>query len=111
MRESLKRSLLVAASILVGLTAGEIGTRASTWVYLFTWPNFVLDARTVLARQDSGRYVHDDRLGYVPRAGYAAPGLTIDSDGLRPTGEQTGPFQGRAHFGGGRFLHLRRRGQ
>ena len=50
MRESLKRSLLVAASILVGLTAGEIGTRASTWVYLFTWPNFVLDARTVLAR-------------------------------------------------------------
>ena len=94
MRESLKRSLLVVASILVGLMAGEIGTRASTWVYLFTWPNFVLDARTVLARQDSGRYVHDDRLGYVPRAGYAAPGLTIDSDGLRPTGEQTGPRQG-----------------
>ena len=111
MRESLKRSLLVAASILVGLMAGEIGTRASTWVYLFTWPNFVLDARTVLARQDSGRYVHDDRLGYVPRAGYAAPGLTIDADGLRPTGEQTGPLFRRAHPGGGRFLHLRRRGQ
>jgi hypothetical protein len=89
MRESLKRSLLIVASLLVGLMALEIGLRASTWGYLFTWPNFVLDARTVLARQDSGRYVHDDRLGYVPRAGYAAPGLTIDSDGLRPTGEQT----------------------
>jgi len=67
----------------------EIGLRASTWGYLFTWPNFVLDARTVLARQDSGRTVHDDRLGYAPRAGYTAPGLTIGSDGLRPTGEQT----------------------
>jgi lysophospholipase L1-like esterase len=89
MRESLKRALLVLSSILVGLMALEIGTRASTWVYLFTWPNFVLDARTVLARQDSGRYVHDDRVGYVPRAGYSAPGLTIDADGLRHTGEQT----------------------
>ena len=91
MRESLKRSLLVAASLLVGLMALEIGLRASTWVYLFSWPNFVLDARTVLAKQDSGRFVHDDRLGYVPRPGYAAPGLTIDADGLRPTGAQTGP--------------------
>jgi len=89
MPESLKRTLLVLASILVALVLGEIGTRASTWVYLFTWPNFVLDARTVLARQDSGRYVHDDQVGYVPRAGYAAPGLTIDPGGLRHTGEHT----------------------
>jgi GDSL-like Lipase/Acylhydrolase family len=89
MREPLKNTLLVVASILVALMAGEIGTRASTWVYLFTWPNFVLDARTVLARQDSGRYVHDDSVGYVPRAGYSGPGLTIDADGLRHTGEQT----------------------
>jgi len=73
MRESLKRSLLVVASILVGLMALEVGLRASTWGYLFTWPNFVLDARTVLAERDSGRYVHDDRLGYLPRTGYAAP--------------------------------------
>ena len=89
MPESLKRTLLVIASILVALIAGEIGPRASTWVYLFTWPNFVLDARTVLARQDSGRYVHDDQVGYVPRAGYSAPGLTIDPDGLRHTREHT----------------------
>ncbi len=89
MRESLKRSLLVVASILVGLMALEVGLRASTWGYLFTWPNFVLDARTVLAERDSGRYVHDDRLGYLPRTGYAAPGVTIEADGLRRTGEQT----------------------
>ena len=89
MRESLKRSLLVVASILVGLMALEVGLRASTWGYLFTWPNFVLDARTVLAERDRGRYVHDDRLGYLPRAGYAAPGVTIEADGLRRTGEQT----------------------
>ena len=89
MRESLKRSLLVVASILVGLMALEVGLRASTWGYLFTWPNFVLDARSVLAERDRGRYVHDDRLGYLPRAGYAAPGLTIEADGLRRTGEPT----------------------
>jgi hypothetical protein len=89
MRESIKRSLLILASILVGLMALEVGLRASTWVYLFTWPNFVLDARTVLTERDRGRYVHDDRLGYLPRAGHAAPGLTIEADGLRRTGEQT----------------------
>ena len=73
MRESLKRAALVVASIVVALLALEIGLRASTWGYLFTWPNFVLDARTVLAQRDQGRYVHDDRLGHVPRPGYAAP--------------------------------------
>jgi hypothetical protein len=89
MRESLKRSLLIVASILVGLIALEIGLRAVSGGWLWVWPNFVLDARTVLAERDSGRYVHDDRVGYVPRAGYAAPGLTIDADGLRHTGEHT----------------------
>lgn len=87
--EWLRRCVLILASILVGLMALEIGLRASTWGYLFTWPNFVLDARTVLAERDRGRYVHDDRLGYVPRPGYSAPGVTIDADGLRHTGEQT----------------------
>jgi hypothetical protein len=33
------------------------------------------------------RHVHNDRLGYVPRPGHAEPGLTIDSAGLRRTGE------------------------
>jgi GDSL-like Lipase/Acylhydrolase family len=89
MREPLKRSLLIVASILVGLMALEVGLRTVSGGWLWVWPNFVLDARTVLAQQDSGRYVHDDRVGYVPRAGYSSPGLTIDADGLRHTGEQT----------------------
>src|SRR5258708_37861736 len=89
MRESIKRSLLILASILVGLMALEVGLRASTWGYLFTWPNFVLDARTVLAERDRGRYVHDAQLGYLPRPGYAAPGLAIEADALRRTGEPT----------------------
>jgi lysophospholipase L1-like esterase len=83
----LRQSLLIVASILVGLMALEIGLRASTWGYLFTWPNFVLDARTVLAETDRGRYVHDPQLGYVPRAGHASSGVTIEASGLRRTGE------------------------
>jgi lysophospholipase L1-like esterase len=84
-RESLKRATLILASILVGLMALEIGLRATTWGYLFTWPNFVLDARSVLAERDGGRYVHDPQLGYVPRAGHTAPGVSIEEDGLRRT--------------------------
>lgn len=80
------RILLVLAAILVSLGVLELGLRTWFWGYLFTWPNFVLEARTVLAKGDAGRYVHDDRLGYVPRAGYAAPGLTIEADGRRSTG-------------------------
>lgn len=87
MRESIKRILLVLAAILVSLMALEIGLRATTGGYLFSWPNFVLDARTVLAERDRGRYVRSDLLGHVPRPGYAAPGITIDSDGLRHTGD------------------------
>ncbi|MFO1157723.1 MAG: GDSL-type esterase/lipase family protein [Reyranellaceae bacterium] len=92
-RESLRRAGLVLLSIVIGLLVLELGLRASTWGYLFAWPNFVLDARTVLAERDSGRYMHDDRLGYAPRAGYAAPGITIDGDGLRRSG---GPAAARA---------------
>ena len=84
-----RRILLVLAALLVSLGVLELGLRTWFWGYLFTWPNFVLDARTVLTEGDAGRYVHDDRLGYVPRAGYAAPGLTIEADGRRSTGAQT----------------------
>ena len=64
----------------------ELGLRASTWGYLFVWPNFVLDARTVLAQRDGQRYRHDAELGYVPRPGYSAAGITIGDEGLRFTG-------------------------
>ncbi|MDP1837889.1 MAG: GDSL-type esterase/lipase family protein [Reyranella sp.] len=73
-------------AILVSLGVLELGLRTWFWGYLFTWPNFVREARTVLTEGDAGRYVHDDRLGYLPRPGYAAPGLTIEADGLRSTG-------------------------
>jgi hypothetical protein len=81
-----KRLLLILASIVATLVVLEIGLRASTWGYLFVWPNFVLDARTVLAERDGQRYRHDAELGYVPRAGYSAPGITIGDDGLRRSG-------------------------
>ncbi len=84
--ELLRRTILVLVSVAIGLGLIEIGVRASTWSWLFAWPNFVLDARKVLAETDSGRSVHDGRLGYRPRPGYAAPGITIDGDGLRTTG-------------------------
>lgn len=81
-----RRILMVLAALLVSLGVLELGLRTWFWGYLFTWPNFVLEARTVLAEGDAGRYVQDDRLGYLPRAGYAAPGLTIEADGRRSTG-------------------------
>jgi hypothetical protein len=86
-RESLRRAGLVLLSVVVGLVVLELGLRASTWGYLFAWSNFVLDARTVLAERDAGRYAPDERLGYVPRPDYAAPGMTIDAAGLRRTGD------------------------
>jgi GDSL-like Lipase/Acylhydrolase family len=94
--EWLKRAALILASIVATLLALELGLRAISGGYLFVWPNFVLDARSVLAERDASRFVHDDRLGYVPRAGYAGPGysgpgniaarVTIEADGLRRTG-------------------------
>lgn len=81
------RIALVLGSIVAGLILLELGLRASTWVYLFNWPNFVRDARTVHTERDSGRHIHDAKLGHTPRPAYAAPGLTIDANGLRLTGE------------------------
>ena len=81
-----RRILLVVAAVLISLGVLELGLRTWFWGYLFTWPNFVLEARTVLAQGDSGRYAHDDWLGYVPRTGHAAPGITIEVDGRRSTG-------------------------
>ena len=84
--EFLRRIALVFLSIVIGAGLLELGVRAVTWSWLFAWPNYVLDARKVLLRSDAGRTVHDDRLGYRPRAGFTAPGITIDGNGLRSTG-------------------------
>lgn len=80
------RIALVLASVLLGLGMLEVGLRAWTWSWLFAWPNFVLEARTVLGERDLGRYVPDERLGYVPRTGHSRPGITIEAHGLRHTG-------------------------
>lgn len=84
--ELLRRTILVLVSVAIGLGLIELGVRASTWTWLFAWPNYVLDARRVLAQTDNGRSVHDERLGYRPRPGHTAPGITIDPEGLRTTG-------------------------
>src|SRR6476619_1331423 len=87
-KEWFRRSVLVLCAILMGLVSLEFALRASTWGYLFVYPNFVLGARTVLAEGDRSRYVHDAVLGRVPRPGHAAAGTTIEGDSLRRTGEQ-----------------------
>jgi hypothetical protein len=86
--EWFRRTVLVVCAVLMALVSLEFAVRASSWGYLFAYPNFVLTARSVLAERDGGRYVHDPELGHVPRAGYAAPGTTIEADGLRRTAEQ-----------------------
>jgi hypothetical protein len=87
-KEWFRRSVLVLCAILMGLVSLEFALRASTWGYLFVYPNFVLGARTVLAEGDRSRYVHDAQLGHVPRPGHAAAGTTIEGDGLRGNGDK-----------------------
>jgi lysophospholipase L1-like esterase len=83
------------ASIVTMLLTLELGLRAIKWHYLFDWPNFVVDARTVQSDHYGRRFVHDARLGHVPRSGYAGPGyigpgdiaaVNIEANGLRRTG-------------------------
>ena len=94
--EWLVRLGLVLGSLVVGLLALELVLRTA-YGYLFLWPNFVVSARSVLAEQDRGRYLQDDRLGYIPRPGFTSPWVTIGADGLRRTGDlptagTTGPI-------------------
>jgi len=64
---------LVVLSLAVGLGALELGLRA--WRgYLGAWPNFVLEARTVHAGREGARFLHDETLGHVPRAGLRSNG-------------------------------------
>lgn len=78
---------MVFGAVVAGLLLLELGLRASTWHYLFDWPNFVLDARKVHAQRDGGRHVRDANLGYTPRPGYTSPTIAIDAGGLRRTGD------------------------
>lgn len=86
--EWIRRIGLVLASLAVGLLALELLLRAFAG-QLFAWPNYVLQARQVLAGFQSEEYLHDDLLGYVPRPGYstpkgyAAPDIRFDAAGYR----------------------------
>jgi len=81
---------LIAASLLVCLIALELIVRA--WYgYLWHWPNLVLDARAALASGQAAKYVHDDLLGYAPRAGFASQEINFDRGGFRPTGPAPSP--------------------
>lgn len=64
---------LIVLSVVLGLAALEVGLRA--WRgYLGNWSNLVLDARTVHAAREGARFVHDQTLGYVPKAGLRGNG-------------------------------------
>jgi lysophospholipase L1-like esterase len=90
--EWVRRIALVAVSLVFGLLSIELGLRAVSG-FLFWWPNFVVFARTSLTGFHADAYVRDERLGYVPRPGFAtengydAPEIHIDAQGFRVTGD------------------------
>lgn len=87
--QRLSSLLLLCGAIAAGLAVLEIGLRLLLpGGTLARWPNFVAEARTVHASREQARFVHDDRLGYVPRPGFRAAGVTFDDRGLRDTGER-----------------------
>jgi hypothetical protein len=79
---------LVVGSIVVTLIVLELGLRILSVTYITQWPNFVLGARTVLARTEQRRFVDDPRLGYAPRPNYRAAGVSFDATGLRRAGDE-----------------------
>ena len=90
------RIALVVAAIVTGLVALEIGLRLFLPTgTLARWPNYVLEARRVLAGTEQSRFLHDDLVGYRPRPGFSGasqnPGFTgvsqsYDTLGLRRNG-------------------------
>ena len=78
---------LLLGSILVGLVLLELGLRIWSVTWILQWPNFVLGARTVHNAREGQRFVDDDRLGYVPRPGYTASGVSFDAEGFRRNGD------------------------
>ena len=97
---------LIVAAVVAGLVALELGLRLFLPTgTLARWPNYVLEARQVLAGTGQGRYLHDDLVGYVPRPGFSGlsqnPGFTgvsqsYDALGLRRNGPGPVPDPDRA---------------
>lgn len=90
------RVSLIVASVVLGLAALEIGLRLVLPTgTLLRWPNYVLEARRVLAGSGQSRFLHDDLVGYRPRPDFSGlsqnPGFTgvhqsYDGLGLRRNG-------------------------
>ncbi|HYD04971.1 MAG TPA: GDSL-type esterase/lipase family protein [Reyranella sp.] len=93
MKDWIGRLALSCAAVAITLGALEAGLRLAHAPWITAWPNFVLEARRVLADRELSRFVEDPFLGYVPRPGYAAAGLSFDKDGFRRTGG-SGPGDG-----------------
>lgn len=80
------RVALVVGSILFTFAVLELGCRL--WrdpALLLQWSNIVLDERKATRAAGDGRLMHDAALGFVPRPGYAADGVTYDRNGYRLT--------------------------
>jgi len=76
--------VLVIGSVLFSLLVLELGVRlASGPQWLVHWPNIVLEERLTTRQGETGRTVHDPRLGFVGRAGYADQTLHYDQRGFR----------------------------
>jgi hypothetical protein len=86
MKDWIGRLGLTIAAVVATLAVLELGLRAANG-WLTTWTNLVLDSRTVLAEREHSRFVDDPLLGYEPRPGYAAAGVSFDDKGLRRTGD------------------------
>jgi hypothetical protein len=89
MREWALRIGLIVGAIVLTLGALEVGLRLSQGASIFYWPNFVLESRKVQTTRNESRYVGDPTLGYVPRPGYSAAGVTFDNAGFRRSGEHS----------------------
>ncbi len=77
------RLALSLGTIVLCLGALEIGLRLSEGNWIGAWPNFVLESRKVQTTRNDSRHVADPALGYVPRAGYSADGVSYDAEGFR----------------------------
>lgn len=86
-RERAGRIGLILGAIVLTLGVLEVGLRLSQGGWISAWPNFVLESRKVQTVRNQSRYVEDPTLGYVPRPGYSAAGVSFDADGLRRSGE------------------------
>jgi hypothetical protein len=82
----LGRAALVLGSTLLTLFVLELGCRVARGVdWLVRWPNLVLDERIATRANRDGRLMHDGKLGFSPRPGYAKDGVSYDAHGYRLT--------------------------